>query len=264
MSNIYSLTKFLSTILLKQKSTIFFALITVFGLVISMALANTNIGIENKLIKDLILSMHNFLLHLILIFYTFNLLEKYQIGTISVIPLSLNINRGQYIVSLFTTLIIATLPIFAVFLSLDLAMLLYVKDIGLIDTLIQLVLYYLSAIILSFLTITLYFSVFKNSIKSIIIALILYMIGSGIDEVLYYVEHSQDFKGTNFELVINIIYHIIPNFSLFDFQSIVVNTQILDYMNVFKTILYFIVLSVFFYTITYFTFKSAKVIPNDS
>jgi len=146
MKNIKALTKFLSLVLIKQKATLFFVLLSILGIGISFLFINTNIGVEHKLFKDIILSMNSLFLHFISIFFTFLILEKFKQGSISILPLSLNIKRSEYTISLFLTMIISTIGIFLSFFIIDAVVLYLIEAKQILPFLLQVILYYLSSI----------------------------------------------------------------------------------------------------------------------
>lgn len=262
MKNIISLTKFLSLVLIKQKSTLFFVILSIIGVVISLLFTETNIGVQHKLFKDLVLSMNSLFLHLITIFFTFSLLEKFKQGSVSILPLSLNISRFEYTISLFLTIVVSTCFIFISFFVIDATTLYLIESNNILPFLLQLCLYYMSSILLSYIVITSFFLLSSSPIKSITVGLITFMVGNSIDELVFY------YKNTSLEyskIIIDYISYIFPNFSLFDIQTFVVNQISTDFIKIgIESTLYFLFLSLILLMISYTKFKDKKVIPNDS
>jgi len=262
MKNILNLTKFLSLVLIKQKATMFFVILSLIGIGISFLFIKTNIGIEYKLFKDLVLSMNSLFLHFISVFLTFLLLEKFKQGSISVIPLSLNIKREQYILSLFLTMIVSTLPIFLSFFIIDLAVLEILQTSKISEFLLQVLFYYMSSILLSYIIMTAFFGLYNNTIKSITVGLITFMMGNSLDELVYFYENT---KSEATKKMIDAVTYIFPNFSLFDIQTYVVNSIDKNFVRIgIESTLYFIMLSIILIIISVISFRKTKVIPNDS
>lgn len=261
MNNIIALTKFLSLVLIKQKATLFFVLLSIIGVAIAFSFTYTNIGVEYKLFKDLILSMNSLFLHLIAIFFSFSLLEKFKQGSISILPLSLNINRFEYLTALFLTIVISTSVIFMSFFTIDAIALIVLETNKVMPFLLQVTLYYLSSLLLSFIIFTSFFILSATSIKAVTVGIITFMVGNSIDELVFYYQNTQ-IEST--KEIINWVSYIFPNFSMFDIQTYVVNKIDKDFLLMgIESLTYFLILSAILVTVSYSKFKKTKVIPND-
>jgi len=94
------------------------------------------------------------------------------------------------------------------------------------------------------------------------IGIITFIVGNSIDELIFYYKNvKSDFS----KQIIDYISYLFPNFSLFDIQTYVVNNTNVNFTKIgIESSLYFLILSIILIYISYFKFKSTKVIPNDS
>jgi hypothetical protein len=190
------------------------------------------------------------------------MLEKFKQGSVSILPLSLNINRLEYIISMFLTMIVSTVFIFLSFFLIDWVSLIILEAKKIEPFLLQVFFYYMSSLLLSYIVITVFFIIKATPIKAITIGLITFLVGNSIDELIYFYKYSKD---ETIKSLIDYISYIFPNFSLFDIQTYVVNRISQNFLQIgIETTIYFLILTKLLITISYFKFKNQKVIPNDS
>jgi len=252
MRQIIALTKFYSLSLLKQKATQVMILLTVVFLGISWLISDVNIATKFKLFEDVLLTSQMALLHLSAMFYTFEFLQKERIGGLYVLPLSTGMKRSHYLLSVFLMLSTALVLFLSILMVID-ALVLYVVEGSLrVEVLWQLVLYFFSAQLLAFIVIM--FSQYVSIMNSLTYAITLYFMGNALDELYYYAFILK--KNELLQQVYDVLLFIIPNFSIYDKQGIVVNQSI--YLNselYLEPLLYTLIVTVIIYNLALFKFK---------
>lgn len=245
---IFALASFFAKSLFKQKATTLFVVLALVMFAIALAVSDIDIARRFKLLEDVLLTSQMFLLHIAGLFYGFELLQKDKNGGIFVLPLSTALRRSCYMASLFLALSIMVLWLFLAFFLVD-ALLLYAIE-GELAMLVlwQLFLFALSAVLLAFLA--LLFSQFVSIMNATIYAVSLFLLGSGLDE-LYLYAHGVLKEPGLLKPLSEILFYILPNFSLFDLQGIVVNRASFDSWRLFLfPPLYFVALVGVLFVIT--------------
>lgn len=256
IKNITALTLFFTTSLLKEKANwllLFFALLSALA---SLSISHIDIALRFKLFEDLLLATQSSLLIIAALFYSFTLLQKERSQGIFIVPLSCGVGRFNYQISIFKAIISTLFLIFLMFFLIDIAMLFVIEGVFRVEILIQLFLYFLAASMLA--SIVVFFSRFVSTMNAALYGAILFFIGNGLDEFLIYTEGE---GGKELTLVAKTLFILLPNFSLFDYQSIAVNRLALNYGDVVLSVLYFFayVGFIIFATAWKFSKKALKV-----
>lgn len=256
IKNITALTLFFTTSLLKEKANwllLFFALLSA---LVSLSLSHVDIALRYKLFEDLLLATQSSLLVIAAIFYSFILLQKERLQGIFILPLSSGVSRFSYQLAVFKAIIFTLFLLFLMFFCVDIIMLFAVEGVFRGEILLQLFLYFLGASMLS--SIVIFFSRFVSVMNAALYGAILFFIGNGLDELLVYAKSE---GGEIFALFSKALFILLPNFSLFDYQSQVVNQVSLDYTDISLSILYFFAYIYFlvFATAWKFSKKALKV-----
>ncbi|WP_281951441.1 hypothetical protein [Nitrosophilus kaiyonis] len=252
MNKIFSIIKFFSKSLFKEKATILFVILAVVMIVIAFGLSDIDIARKYKLLEDVLLTSQMFLLHIAALFYSFEFLQKERSLGLFVLPLSTGLSRQYYLISVFLTLLFMVFSIFLSFFVIDTILLWILEKKFVFEVLWQLFLYSLSSIVLSFLIIM--FSNFVSLMNSIIYSVALFFIGNGLDEFYIYSHYIK--KEKILENLSSFFYYIFPNFSIFDKQAIVVNRGYIDFGDFFVyPVIYFSILSLIIFSITLLKYK---------
>lgn len=247
MRKIASLIKFFSKSMLKERATTIFIILALIMITVALTLSDINIARRFKLLEDILLTSQMFLLHIAALFYSFDFLQKEKNLGLFVLPLSTGISRKSYLLSIFLTLFFMITTIFLSFLIIDFILLFVLEGIFAYKVLWQLFLYMLSATLLSFFII--FFSNFVSVMNSIIYSVALFFIGNGIDEFYVYANFIK--KDPTLEKISAIFYYILPNFSIFDKQALVVNRAFIDFKEFFiYPTVYFILLAILLFLIS--------------
>lgn len=192
-------------------------------LIVTYALSDVNIAVKFKLFEDVLLSSQMLLFHLAALFYAFELLSKDRHQGLFVLPLSTGMGHGSYLFSLWGGISIMVTILWGLFALVDVGILFLIE--GEVHLLIiwQLFLYLLSALLVTALVVA--GSRYVPSLNALIYAITFWMVGGGLDELLLFAE-----KGDSAALyfLASGLFYIFPNFSFFDFQSMVVNRAPLD------------------------------------
>lgn len=244
MNKVISLTLFYCKILIKNRATPLFGTIALASLVIAYFLSNVNIVIRFKLFEDILLTSQAYLLILCALFYTFELLTRDKISGFFILPLSLGVERNEYLLTLFIAPLGILFFLFLAFLGVDFLFLYFIEGEVHLGILYQLYLFFLEAALFSMIM-TL-FAQYVSIMNSATYALLLYLIGNGLDELKH-------LFGDN--IAITTLYYLFPNFSFFDMQSLVVNRLPLVSASYIFPTLYFIAYTSLIYGIAYAKYK---------
>ena len=199
--NIYFLSRFNAKILLKNRTTPLLLSISFASVVISLLLADINISIKHKLFEDILLISQGYILLFCSIFYTYELILRDRLKGLFVIPLSLGVSRGEYLISIFISPALLVVSMFFGFLVIDIVFLLFIEDGLYLPLLYQLYFHLLSALLVGFFIVM--FSNFVSLLNSLTYSFVIYLIGQGLDELYIY------FDGHIFS---KILYFCFPNF----------------------------------------------------
>lgn len=246
MRKVLSLVRFFSKSLLKERATLLFVLLAIIMIVVALSLSSIDIARRYKLLEDVLLTSQMFLLHIAAIFYSFDFLQKEKSLGLFVLPLSTGLSRRSYLISIFLTIAFMTFIIFLSFFIIDSLLLLVIEKVFAYQVLWQLFLYTLSAIVLSFFIIAL--SNFVSIMNSVIYSVALFFIGNGLDEFYIYAKYiKKDLVLTKIALFLD---YVLPNFSIFDKQAIVVNRALIENSAFFfYPVIYFLILSILIFSI---------------
>lgn len=244
MNKILALTRFSMRSLLKQKTSYVLVIMSVLSLILALVLSNVNIADKYRLFEDVLLSSQMAIFHLSALFYSYEYLYKERLGGSFILPLASGMSRSAYLLSTFLVQTSLLIMLFAIFGLMDVIALFFIE--GEVNLLIiyQLFLYLLSSIFLSALVIM--FSQYVSVMNSVIYSIFLFIIGSALDEVYYYVDFILKDSGTIMRMT-QFIYYLVPNFSLFDKQGVVVNKVDVNLWLYFEPILYFSLFMIIIY-----------------
>ncbi len=253
---ILALTLFITHSLLKERANYLLLFFAALSAALALSISHVDIALRFKLFEDLLLSSQNLLLLIATLFYTFTLLQKERDMGLFMIPLSLGVSRFEYEVALFKSIASIIFALFAVFFAFDIVLLYGVEGEVRWAILLQLLLYSLGSIMLGFSIITI--SRFVSVMNASLYGVVLYLIGNALDELIVYAAKSGD---SWFMTLSNILYVLLPNYSLFDIQSLVVNNLEVDSVMVWKVLGYFVFYSYFLVFISFMRFakKALKV-----
>ena len=248
---IQALSTFFMRSLLKQKASYVLVILVVLMLVLAYMASDINIGKTYKLFEDLLLGSQMFLLHLMAIFYAFEFLQKERLNGLFILPLSTSLNRRAYLLAVFLAQLELIGLLGVIFIGIDVIALWLVEGSVAGIVLLQVLLYVLSAMLLSFLVLML--SQYVSIMNSMIYAVTLFMIGGGLDELYVYVFYMH--PELELQTMTNFLYYGFINFSLFDMQSIVVNRSIFESHKVIEPMVYFFILSVILFSLASMKFS---------
>lgn len=252
MKKIIALTQFYSKSLLKQKATQLMVLLTVLFIGVSFLVSDINIATRFKLFEDVLLTSQMLLLHMSALFYTFEFLQNERLGGLYVLPLSTSMSRFQYLISVFLMIKMVLVMFLGVLLIVDSAVLYLLEGTIRFEVLWQLFLYFLSAQLLAFLIVM--FSQYVSIMNSMIYALTLYFMGNALDELYYYAYTWKN--NVLLQNIYDVLIYVVPNFSIFDKQGLVVNNSVYDTSEMyFEPLLYIIISVVIVFNIALYKFK---------
>ena len=210
---------FLSRSLLKQKSTLLFIIISLALLVTTYLISDVNIAARYKLFEDVLLSSQMFILHMAAFFYAFDYLQKERIGGIFILPFSTGISRLTYYMGVWLALVSVVALLTLIFIGIDIGFLFLVEGAFVGEILWQIVLYFISSVIL--LSLVLMFSQYVSIMNAMVYSSIFFMVGNALDEIYYYAYVIKE--DATLEKMASVMYYFLPNFSYFDFQTRVVS-----------------------------------------
>lgn len=253
MKKILALSSFFSISLLKQKASNLFVILAVLMIVVAYLFADIDIASRFKLFEDLLLTSQMGLLHLAAVFYMFDFLQRDNSHGIFILPLSTNLTREQYLMSIFMTLFRLLATLFFIFMVLDVGMLFFIEETFRISFLWQLFLFTFSSLLLGSMVIM--FSQYVSIMNAVIYSITVFILGSGLDELYIYVNYIGEVSDLS-KTVGSALYYILPNFSQFDIQSKVVNLSSLDiYKDVMYPLIYAIGLFLIIYLLSAYRYK---------
>lgn len=195
--------KFLLRSLYREQLTLFFILLSLLSLLLSISLSELNIGEKGRLFRDSLMLLNSTTLHIFGVLITTQFLERERRG-FSIFPLTSGLRRGEYIASIY---IFQTASITALALLYSLVS---TPFFGLYS-IEKLYLYTLSTSLL----ITLYYTVstyIGSRTKSLLYAIALFFIGNSIDELKLYSRFSEN----SMEWLTEVLDLLMPRFYLFD------------------------------------------------
>lgn len=234
IKNIAALSLFFAHSLLKEKANFLLLFFALLSAAVSTALSGTDIAVKHKLFEDLLLTTQSSLLLIAGLFYAYTLLQKEKTKGLYVLPLASGVTRFAYQAALFKAPNITTFMLFLLFVLCD-SVILYLTEGEIKSTLLlQLFLYYLAASFL--ISLTVFLSRFVSVMNASLYSVIFFVIGNALDELLIYAKTLND---ATLLFVSKILYVALPNFSLFDYQSAIVNGARLDYSDIAISIVYF-------------------------
>jgi hypothetical protein len=180
----------------------------VLSLLAAFILSNANIGRENKLFWDLLLIFEALWLHALTLLWAYELCKEEELLFLARLPLSTALTRSAYERGRFLALIVAFLPI---------ALLIAVLNIAVASPLVvwQSLLYSLSALLCGFMVLAL--SRLMSSVSAVLFSTAFCALGNGLDELYLYASWQKGAEVLN--ATSEILYVVLPNFSLFDHQS---------------------------------------------
>jgi hypothetical protein len=242
---IQALASFFMRSLLKQKASYLLIILVVIMLVLAYLSSDINIGATYKLFEDLLLSSQMFVLHVMALFYAFEFLQKERLNGLFILPLSTSLNRRSYLLAVFLAQLELIGVLGILFISIDIIALWLVEGTFVWIVIVQLFLYMLSAILLSFLVLTI--SQYVSIMNSMIYAVTLFIIGGGLDELYVYVFYMH--PELELQTLTTLLYYGFINFSLFDMQSIVVNRSVFEMHKIVEPIIYFLILALIIFAL---------------
>ena len=248
---IQALAHFFIRSLLKQKSSFVLVILVVLMLVLAYLASDINIGKTYKLFEDLLLSSQMFVLHIMALFYSFEFLQKERLNGLFILPLSTSLSRSSYLMSVFLAQLELIGLLGALFIGIDFLALWLVEGSVAWLVILQIFLYILSAILLSFLILML--SQYVSIMNSMIYAVTLFIIGGGLDELYVYVFYLHPELGL--ETMTKVLYYGFINFSLFDIQSVVVNRSLFELNKIIEPLIYFIILTLIIFSLANMKFS---------
>ena len=251
IKRIVALTLFITSSLFKERANYLLLFFAGLSALLALSISHVDIALRFKLFEDLLLSSQNALLVIASLFYTFTLLQKERDMGLFIMPLSSGVSRFEYEIALFKSIALTLFVLFAVFFAFDLVLLLGIEGEIRWAVLLQLLLYSCGATMLGFTIITL--SRFVSVMNASLYGVILYMIGNALDELLLFASKN---GGDVFVSLANFLYVALPNYSLFDIQSLVVNHADIDGMMVAKVLGYFVFYSYFLVLVSFMRFKN--------
>lgn len=255
---ILALTLFITHSLFKERANYLLLFFAVLSAVIALSISHVDIALRFKLFEDLLLSSQNALIVIASLFYTFTLLQKERDMGLFIIPLALGVSRFEYEIALFKSIAFTIFALFAVFFAFDVVLLYGIEGEIRWAVLLQLFLYSLGSILLGFSIITI--SRFVSVMNASLYGVILYIIGNALDELIVYATKTTD---TWFIALSEMLFVVLPNYSLFDIQSLVVNHALLDGWMVLKVIGYFLLYSYFLVFVSFMRFRQKALKVGD-
>jgi len=253
-----ALVTFLTKVILGQKlfQPLFFSLLLLF--LISYLFIDVNIGEPLKLFIDVNLSIQHGILHLIALMSGFILLTKFHSGALSLIPLTLPLSRLTVLLNLYLSLFTIITLLTLLLALIDGIIFSLLAPQFLIPLFIQLLLFTLSAMLLSTLLLTI--SWYSTPLKALFWTIALFLIGHGLDELLLFLKHDE----TSYFLGI-LLFYLLPNFTHFDFINHLSNQQTAHFLSyVINALFYLFSYGLFLIGVAFVRFKSMKVLPNDT
>jgi hypothetical protein len=248
---ILALTLFITSSLFKERANYLLLFFAALSSLLTLSISSVDIAMRFKLFEDLLLSSQNALLIVASLFYTFTLLQKERDMGLFIITLSSGVSRFEYEVAIFKSIGSTLFALFLIFFAFDVVLLFGVEGELRWSILLQLLLYSCGSMMLGFTIIA--FSRFVSVMNASLYGVILYIIGNALDELLVYATKSGDIV---FAFIADVLYIVLPNYSLFDIQSLVVNHADIDGMMVAKVFGYFVLYSWFLLFVSFMRFKN--------
>lgn len=258
MRAIVSLSLFYFKMLLKQRATQLMIVLAVVLNFVAWLLSDVNIAQRFKLFEDVLLASQLFLLHLLALFYVFEFLQKERLGGMFILPIASGIQRKAYLLVQFFTMALVVWLFLLSLLFIDAISLLLIESSWRLALLWQVALYGISAYFLAISVIVL--SYYVSVMNAIIYALAIYFLGNGLDELYAFAFHYH--PDVWMQRLYSVLIYIIPNFSLYDHSSAVVNRAVVQWFDfVWHPVLYASALAVVLYFLAWWKFskKALKV-----
>ena len=252
MSRIVTLSRFFAKSMIREKASYLFGVLAVAILVVSLGLSGTDIGFRYKLFEDILLTSQGYFFIVAALFYAFMALSRERNLGIFVLPLANGMRRCEYLLALMFSLVWIISILFALFFLLDMLFLYGVEGTIYPPVLWQLFLYYLVACMVAFLIVSL--SHYVSLTNAVLYALAFFLIGNALDELYLYAWFMTD--SPFLQQLSSVLYYLLPNFSLFDLQGIVVNRHGADiWQAVGLPLAYFTVWSALLYGLAWVRFR---------
>ena len=243
MITVLKQTHFITKSLFIGKTTLVLFLLTLLGALIATFFSSMNIGEKGRFFSDILLSFETIILHISALLYAYELRQKEIRGHYLSLLLRSG-ERSRYLLTLFLATLVINLTLIALFALLNgSAMLLFSLKQNL---LYQLLMLYFSASLLSLLLIMISQKV--SLINALFYTLILFFLGSALDELLLFSTHQDEM----FQTMASLLYYGLPNFSMLD------NAALYHY-ELYKVALYYLVLVAILFILTLKLFQT-KVI----
>jgi len=204
--------------LMRQRLTPLLLGFAAFGVAVALLMSTVDIGVRFRLFEDLLLAAEGLLLHALALLYGFDLLRRDQADLLYILPLSTTLGRSRYLVARFLGVVAGVFAVTLVMLLLDTALLAAVEGAVRPAFLGQVALFGMSAGLLAALVFAL--AQVTSPLGAVLYAAAFWVAGNGLDEAyLFAGQHLPSFG----MLAVKVAYLLLPNFSLFDLTSMVVN-----------------------------------------
>lgn len=204
--------------LLRSSLTKFLLSLVLLLVIISWASSSVDMGIRFRLFENTLLATQCLMMNLLAWFFSFDVLRRDESEKLYMLPLSTSISPGIWQLGRFVGVIAVLTGTGLLLLILDQALLLSLEGSLPLAMLLQLFLYILSAC----LSVAVIFclAAFVPVLSAVIYAVIIWIIGNGLDELLLVAE---DKFGDSAQQLSLLFYYLLPNFSFFDISSDALN-----------------------------------------
>ncbi len=220
MKGTWAVCRFALTLLAKERSAYLVIVLAVAFVGLALVFGDTQIGAPHKLFEDTLLATQAFLLQGAALFYGFLLRSKEEALGLHVLPLAYGLSRGRYLLGMMLAPA-ALLGLVALGLAAADTVLIFLVEGSLRSAVLaQLLAYYLASMLLGMVFFTL--SHYVSITNALLYTVVLVLVGNALDEVLIYVKTLQAPEAL---VAVKLLFYLLPNFSLYDFQSAVVNRR---------------------------------------
>lgn len=218
MNNCLALARATLLSLLRNRLTSFTLVLLVAFTALSLLMSTVDAGIRIRLFENILISVQTFLLYAVSWLFAFDLLRREQQELLYVLPLSTGISRSEYLCGRFLGLVFFLVILGACLLFLDALLLLVVEENIVMDVLLQIALTMCGAVLAAALVFAL--AVWTSAFAAVIFAVMLWVIGHGLDELIVFAD--QQLPAGAFH-VSQGLYYLLPNFSITDMSTHVLN-----------------------------------------
>jgi hypothetical protein len=178
------------------------------------------------------------------LFYAFMMISRDRTLGLFILPLANGMKRSRYLWAQMAAMVWIVGILFGLFVVLDVLSLLAIEGAVYGMLLWQLFLYFLSALMAAFLIVAL--ANYVSLTNAVLYAVTLFFVGHALDELYLYAHTLQE--SAILQGVAAFGYYLLPNFSLFDLQGLIVNRRTLPlYEGFILPVAYFVVWSVLLY-----------------